>query len=150
MRRSFAALALLPFVVSAAALTPVQSELATVLGFGEELARSPQEAVLFVRVFAVPLENTECERISSCPDVRLLIAVSNGDQGEKPVLFELPLEKGWVFVGWLSPSDKDERKVGLKLKTTFPGENIGAEEVKSWKPREYRVWVGEDRATYER
>ncbi len=145
-----AILALLPNVASADSLKPVRSELASVLGLARVIAEAPNEALLFVKIFAAPVEVAECGgTVKSCPDVRLLITVSNGDLGEQPILFELPTEKGWEFRGWL-PRPDGESRVGFKLGTTLPDSNIERTSRARWKPVEYRVWVSEENAFYER
>lgn len=103
-----AMLALAPLAAQCADLMPVKdARLATVLALSEEISPRPPAAdqPLFVRVYAAPDTIGECGgNVASCPDVRLFIAVSSGDLGETPVLYELPAAKGWEFVGWDRPT----------------------------------------------
>ena len=126
--------------------------LATTLGFLEELTPRPPsvDQPYFVRIFAVPTEVGECGGdVSTCPDVNLYITVSNGDLGERPVLYQLPNSKGWEFVGWTKPGKAGQMpSVGFKLRTTLPESNISPEARKAWRAREYRLLVSTESASY--
>ena len=144
---------LLPFIASGRDLAPVKSQsLATTLGFLEELTPRPPrvDQPYFVRVFAVPTEVGECDGdVSTCPDVKLYITVSNGDLGETPVLYQLPASKGWKFVGWSKPGKEGQTSlVGFKLRTTLPDSNISPEARRAWRAREYRLLVSTESASY--
>jgi hypothetical protein len=150
----FAALILLlPAITSARDLVPLKSQsLATTLGFLEELTPRPPrvDQPYFVRVFAVPTEVGECGgEVSTCPDVKLYITVSNGDLGETPVLYQLPTSKGWEFVGWTKPTKTGQTSLlGFKLRTTLPESNISPAARKAWRAREYRLLVSTESASY--
>lgn len=152
--KSFAAvLLLLPIVALAHDLAPVkQHELASVLGLLEELTTAPPapEQPYIVRIFAAPSEVGECGgTVESCPDVRLFITVSSGDLGEMPVLYQLPVSKGWEFSGWSAPTSAGHAPMaGFVLRTSLPGANIEPSARKAWRSQEYRVLVSPASASY--
>jgi hypothetical protein len=129
-------------------------ELAAVLGFLDELATTPpgSDQPYIVRVYAVPTRNGECDgTVASCPDVRLLVSVSNGDLGESPVLYQLPLQKGWEFQGWVHAAPEGRIPMaGFVVRTTLPDANIEPAARRVWHAQEYRVSVGPESASYVR
>ncbi len=129
-------------------------ELATVLGLHEELASTTprSEQPYFVRVFSVPVGVYECGgSVESCPNVRLFVTVSFGDLGETPALFELPAQKGWEFVGWVTSSGSGEQRMAsFKLRTTLPEANIDLVARRAWTAEEYSVLVSPGSASYVR
>jgi len=146
---------LLPLVASAKDLTPVDKpELATVLGFLDEIAAtSPNsDQPYIVRVYAAPTGAYECGgTVASCPDVRLLVTVSYGDLGETPVLYQLPLQKGWEFGDWSSPTTTgDTRMARFTVRTTLPDANIDPAARKAWRSQEYSVLISPESASYVR
>ena len=148
-------LALMPMLAAAQVLKPVKkSELATVLGFLEELATtSPaSDQPYFIRVYSVPTRISDCGGpVSSCPDVRLFITVSNGDQEEAPVLYQLPLQKGWEFKSWGKPvQGASGQMASFIVRTTLPEANIDPAGRKGWRSIEYRVLVSPESASYSR
>jgi len=147
------ALATAAAAANAADLTPVpRPELATVLGLSEELARTPADAgqSYIVRVFAAPVAIGECGGpVVSCPQVRLLIAVSSGDLGERPTLFELPAQKGWEFVGWSAPAASGRKPVvEFTVRSVLPEANVSSSARAAWRSRTYRVRVTPESASY--
>lgn len=148
-------LLLLPVVASAGDLVPVKKpELATVLGLLDVLATSPPDSnqPYIVRVYAAPTSLGECGgTVDSCPDVRLFVTVSNGDLGETPVLYQLPMQKGWEFKSWVSPvANGRTRMASFIVRTTLPEANIEPAARKAWRSQEYRVLVGPESASYVR
>lgn len=146
---------LLPIVALAEDLTPVDKpELATVLGLLEELATTPLQSnqPFIVRVYAAPIGVYECGgTVVSCPDVRLIVTVSSGDLGETPVLYQLPMQKGWEFGGWISPNDSVHPRVAsFIVRTTLPETNVDAAARGAWRTQEYRVFVSPESASYVR
>ena len=144
---------LFPLIASAHDLTPVDKpELATVLGLLDELATtSPSSDQPYtVRIYAAPTGIYECGgTVVSCPDVRLLITVSYGDLGETPVLYQLPMQKGWEFKSWSSPiTAGDTRMANFIVRTTLPETNIDLAARKAWHSQEYRVLVSPESASY--
>ena len=155
MKRLLAVVLLGPLVAFADNLKPIpQPRLADALGWLQELTpneSSPSDGPAGpwpVRLFAVDTESWECQgTVQSCPDVRLYISVSTGDLGDHPVLFEMPLAKGWRFVRWMEPSDRMTRFV---IRTALPESNMEPAAAKKWRPIEYQVSVSPDRAVMER
>jgi hypothetical protein len=147
-------LSLFPIVASASDLVPVKKpELAAVLGLLEVLATTPPDSnqPYIVRVYAAPTSVNECDgTVGSCPDVRLFVTVSNGDLGETPVLYQLPMQKGWEFKGWVSPVAKGGRMASFTVRTTLPEANIELAARKAWRSVEYRVFVSPESASYVR
>lgn len=138
---------------TAAGLSPQKKpELAAVLGLAEELAHTPASSTqpYIVRVFAAPREVGECGgSVATCPDVRLLITVSSGDLGERPSLFELPVQKGWQFIGWSAPGSLGgEPAAAFTVRTTLPDANVDPAARKAWRPRTYRLLVTPESASY--
>jgi hypothetical protein len=149
----FASLAVMPLVASSADLSPVKdSRLATVLALSEEI--SPKvpvgEQPYFVRLFAAPVLIGECGgTVSSCPNVRLFVAVTAGDLGETPVLYELPTAKGWEFIGWDKPVTLNGQAMeGFTVKTALPESNVDASARNAWRPKVCRVFVSPVAASY--
>lgn len=146
---------LFPLVAAAHELTPVDKpELATVLGLLEELATTPpiSDQPYVIRVYAAPTGVYECGgTVASCPDVRLLVTVSYGDLGETPVLYQLPMQKGWEFGGWSNPPTTGHtRMAGFIVRTTLPDANIDPAARNAWRPHEYRVLISPESASYVR
>jgi hypothetical protein len=144
---------LFPLIASAHDLAALDKpELATVLGLLDELATtSPSsDQPYIVRVYAAPAGVYECGgMVASCPDVRLLITVSYGDLGETPVLYQLPMQKGWEFKGWSSPTTAGgTRRASFVVRTTLPETNIDLDARKAWHTQEYRVLVSPESASY--
>ena len=134
-------------------LAPVNKpELATVLGLLMELATTPagSDQPYIVRIYAAPVSVGECEgTVASCPNVRLFITVSNGDLDEVPVLYEMPLQKGWRFKGWSSPVTVGRiRMASFVLRTTLPDSNVAPVARKSWHPQTFRVLVSPASSSY--
>lgn len=149
----FVSLAVMPLVASSADLTPVQdSRLATALGLSVEISsKAPAaEQPYFVRVFAAPVVIGECGgTVSSCPEVRLYVAVSAGDLGEVPVLYELPAAKGWEFSGWdKSVTLNGKAMVGFTVKTALPETNVEASARNAWHSKVCQVLVSPVAASY--
>lgn len=146
-------LAMMPLVASSAELVPVKdSRLATALGLSEEISPRGHAAdqPYFVRVFAAPVVIGECGgTVASCPDVRLYVAVSAGDLGEVPVLYELPAAKGWEFSGWDKPVALNGKAMaGFTVKTVLPESNVEATARNAWRSRACRVFVSPVAASY--
>jgi len=146
-------LLLFPIVASAHDLAPVKKpELATVLGLLDELATTPPSSgqPYIVRIYAAPTGVYECGgTVDSCPDVRLFVTVSNGDLGETPVLYQLPMQKGWEFKGWGSPVAIGRTNMAsFTVRTTLPDANVELAARKAWHPQEYRVLVSPESASY--
>jgi len=116
--------------------------MAYALAYGSEIANNlelPNNGHL-VRVFAVPSVIGECGGVlDSCPDWRLLITVSTGDLYDDPLLFELPMAKGWRFVSWDTSSES--KKAVFQVETQIPGSNLNQEARKAWRPTNYRVSI---------
>ena len=149
------ALLVLFFPIAAIAhdLAPVDKpELATVLGLLDELATTPpvSDQPYIVRIYAAPTSVGECGgTIATCPDVRLLITVSQGDLGETPVLYQLPMQKGWEFKGWASPFTSGHTQMAsFVVRTVLPETNIDLAARKAWHSQEYRVLVSPEAASY--
>lgn len=148
-----ALLLLLPMLAWTQELKPVaKAELATILGLLDELASTSAASAqpYIVRVYAVPFGVYECGgTVASCPDVRLFVTVSNGDLGETPVLYQLPLQKGWEFKGWGSPTTTGPSAMAsIILRTVLPESNIDLGARNAWRSREYRVLVSPESASY--
>lgn len=146
-------LALAPLAAQCADLMPVKdARLATVLALSEEISPRPPAAdqPLFVRVYAAPDTIGECGgNVASCPDVRLFIAVSSGDLGETPVLYELPAAKGWEFVGWDRPTPSTgQAEARFTVRTALPESNIEEAARKAWRPSVCHVRVSPTAASY--
>jgi len=146
-------LLLLPVTCFGHDLAPVNKpELAAVLGLLDELATTPasSDQPYIVRVYAAPVSVGECDgTVASCPNVRLFITVSNGDLGEVPVLYQLPLQKGWLFVGWSRPVTVGRiQMASLVLRTTVPGSNIEPAARNAWRSQTYRVLVSPASSSY--
>lgn len=145
-----AVLALPPLAARSADLVPIKdARLATVLALSEEITPKPlpPDQPLFVRVYAAPDVIGECGgSVASCPNVRLFIAVSTGDLGETPTLYELPDAKGWEFVGWDGAGN--QAKVGFTIQTALPESNIDEAARKAWRSMVCHVLVGPATATY--
>lgn len=146
-------LLLFPLVAPAGELPRVRKpELASVLGFLDVLATSSgdSEQPYIVRIYAAPTSINECDgTVDSCPDVRLFVTVSNGDLGETPVLYQLPLQKGWEFKGWVrAEADGRTRMASFVVRTTLPDANIEPAVRKAWHPQEYRVLVSPESGSY--
>lgn len=143
---------LFPLVASADDLTPVDKpELATVLGLLQEIgtASAISEQPYIVRVYAAPSGVYDCGgTVASCPDVRLFVTVAYGDLGETPVLYQLPVQKGWEFKGWSRPAAAANRMVGFTVRTTLPEANVDPDARKAWRSQEYRVLVSPELASY--
>jgi hypothetical protein len=142
-----------PVIASAGDLAPVKNpELASVLGFLDVLATSPPDSnqPYIVRIYAAPTSNHECGgAVESCPDVRLFVTVASGDLGEIPVIYQLPLQKGWEFRGWASPVVNGRaRMASFFVRTTLPEANIEPAARKAWHSTEYRVVVSPESASY--
>ncbi len=156
--KQFVVLALIifaPLATSGHELVRVKKpELATVLGLLEELATTKPDSDQphIVRIYAVPTRIGECGgAVSSCPDVRLFFTVSVGDLGEEPVLYQLPVAKGWEFAGWTSPVTKGNTSMSsFMLRTTLPDANVALAARKAWRSQEYRVLVSPAAASYVR
>jgi hypothetical protein len=148
-------LLLSPIVASARDLAPVKNpELATVLGLLDELATTPPDSdqPYIVRIYAAPTGVYECGgTVASCPDVRLFITVSYGDLGETPVLYQLPMQKGWEFRGWASQvANGPIRMASFTVRTTLPDANIEPAAREAWHSQEYRVVLSPESASYVR
>lgn len=155
MKLLVAFLLLFPAAVSAHDLVPMDKpELATVLGLLDELATTPPDSdqPYIVRIYAAPTGVYECGgTVASCPDVRLFVVVSHGDLGETPVLYQLPLQKGWQFNGWSNPVRMGRaRMASFTVSTALPDANIEAAARKAWHSQEYRVLVSPESASYVR
>lgn len=150
---AIATLALAPLASQCTDLKPLKdARLATVLALSEEITPKPLPPgqPLFVRVYAAPDVIGECGgSVASCPSVRLFIAVSTGDLGETPTLYELPAAKGWEFGGWDRPAASDSQaKVGFTIQTALPESNIDEAARKTWRSTACHVLVGPAAATY--
>jgi len=95
-----------------------------------------------IRVLEIPVEIGECwGKISSCPDVELVVTYATGDLYDPPVAYSLPASKGWVFVGWRSEST-------FVVRTAIPDSNIDEAERGAWQTTKYTVTIGETGALY--
>lgn len=132
-------LVLFPLTVQATEMTRVKNaELATTLSLLTELAHKEG-----IRVFSVPVAAAECwGTIKSCPDVKLLVAVSPDAMYQEPTLYQLPPSKGWEFVRWVKPGS-------FVVRTTLPEANIERKEREKWGTTEYLVTVSSNNASYE-
>ena len=142
-----------PVVSAAHDLAPLhEPELASVLGLLEELAITPvgSSQPYIVRVYAAPTVVGECGgTVVSCPDVRLFITVANGDLGETPVLYQLPLQKGWQFKAWSQPlTVAGTPMASFVVRTALPSANIDPANRKDWRAVEYRVLVSPTSASF--
>jgi hypothetical protein len=136
-------------------LVPVKNaQLASVLGLLEEISpESPApEQPYIVRVFAAPVIVGECQgAVSSCPDVRIFVTVSTGDLGDAPVLYELPVAKGWEFMGRDKPATAAGRTMsGFTVQTALPDSNVDAPARNAWHPKVYHVLISPTAASYTR
>ena len=130
-----------------------EPDMATLLAYCEEIADNfnQQNQSYYVRIYKTPQENGECwGKISSCPDVYILISIHEGDLYTKPGLHKLPVEKGWKFVRWESARPSTEMGVGFVLQTTLPEANIDLTERENWVPAEYNIWVTTESLKYEK
>lgn len=120
------------------------TDLASVLAFGSELAVNGAEPghPFFVRVISAPTRLGECwGTVESCPDIRLLVAVTTGDLYTDPALFELPHAKAWKFEGWEVVSPETLR---INVLTDLPGANIDEKERSEWRSSKYSLEVSFD------
>jgi hypothetical protein len=150
---AFLLLCTLPLAASSHELLRVKDvKLATVLGLLEQLATTPptSDQPHIVRIYAVPDFVGECGGVvSTCPDVRLFIAVSNGDLGEVPALYQLPRQKGWEFVGWSPPTKGGQvQESSFVVRSALPESNIDPASRAAWRPTEYHVRVSPSAASY--
>jgi hypothetical protein len=124
----------------AAELTQLKNpELAVALALSEKLSERDG-----IRIFAVPTVDGECwGKLSSCPDIRLLVTIGPEMLYQNPALYELPRAKGWKFVGWKGRGD-------FVVRTDIPDENLDNAERKRWRSIEYRVRISEKGAVYQR
>jgi hypothetical protein len=128
-----------PAVAEQGAMPVLDPELARALAFGHTLLDERS-----VRVIAVPTEIGECVgTINSCPDVNLFVAYVSGDLGDEPVVYRLPVAKGWRVIGW---ADHDS----IDLQTTLPEGNIELSEREAWSSVSYRLTVGYQSLTVQR
>ncbi|MEW5834899.1 MAG: hypothetical protein AB1832_07570 [Pseudomonadota bacterium] len=138
----------------AAELRPVPGhpKLAEALSWGTRLAETDPVADQpdFVRLWAVPMTIDECSgTVDSCPDVRLYIALTSGDLGDRPTLYELPPAKGWAFLGWdKPPSPNIAGNTRFSIATALPDDQISDTARAHWKPTVYRVTVNLERGTF--
>jgi hypothetical protein len=141
-------------IAQAAELHPVRKHprLAEALSWGTQLAETDPAAgqPYFARLWAVPTTIAECDGpVESCPDVRLYIALTSGDLGEDPTLYELPLAKGWAFLGWdKPPSPNIAGNTRFSIATALPDDQISDAARARWKPTVYRVTVNLERGTF--
>lgn len=150
---AFLLLCTLPLAASSHELLRVKDvKLATVLGLLEQLATTTptSDQPHIVRIYAVPDFVGECGGVvSTCPDVRLFIAVSNGDLGEVPALYQLPSQKGWEFVRWSPPTKGGQiQESSFVVRSALPGSNIDPASRAAWRPIEYHVRVSPSAASY--
>ena len=150
---AFLLLCMLPLAASPHELSRVRDlKLATVLGLLEQLATTPpmSDQPHIVRIYAVPDFVGECDgAVSTCPDVRLFITVSNGDLGEAPTLYQLPKQKGWEFVGWSPPTKVGKvQESSFVVRSTLPESNVDPASRAAWRPTEYHVRVSPSAASY--
>src|SRR5262245_22380289 len=139
MNRLLLAVVFMPSLAQAADLVQLKNpELATALALSEKLSEKNG-----IRVFAIQTVSGECwGKLSSCPDVRLLVAVEPDVLYKEPALYELPKAKGWKFVDWKGSAE-------FVVRTTIPDANVDQEERKKWRPVEYRIHISEKGARYE-
>jgi hypothetical protein len=133
---------LISFQVSAEQIAEVKDDaLSMILGTLRIAYESNRDDPVQVRVVVTDEVIGECwGKISTCPDVRLFIVVSNGDLYETPKVFELPKSKGWARV--ISTRNKDS--VILKIATELPGANISQEERSTWNQKIFSVVLKTD------
>lgn len=134
-------------------LSPVlhHAELADALTWGTRLAETTPDAgqPFFTRVWAVPSRTGECGgTVASCPDVRLYMAVSSGDLGDPPTLYELPPAKGWTFLGWDATTRRTSAAAtGFSIATALPDANVDNEARMAWRSTIYKVSVSPSSGT---
>ncbi len=132
-------------------LVPVGNESMTqVVAFGRVLAESHRASEFpnRVKIVTFPPVVAECwGKIETCPDIRLVFILTTGDLYDEPHLFELPKSKGWEFVSWFSPEDRESG--GFKVRTTLPEANIDPVEREKWTSATYKVEVSVADARFE-
>ena len=130
---------------------PIDNDsMSQVVAFGHVLAESDSSSGFpnRVKIVTFPPVVAECwGKIATCPDHRLVFVLTTGDMYDEPHLFELPTAKGWEFVSWLSPTDRETG--GFVVRTTLPKANIDPGERDRWKSVAYRVEVSVAEARYE-
>jgi hypothetical protein len=128
-----------PVVADEVAMHVLDPQLARALAFGNTLLNERS-----LRVVSVPEEIGECGgTIKSCPDVNLFIAYVSGDLGDEPVVYRLPVAKGWSVIGWVDDDSID-------VKTVLPDANIEPSDRETWSPISYRITVGSVGLTVQR
>lgn len=141
-------------VAHASGLHPVRNRagLAAALAWGTQLAETGPGAgqPYFVRVWAVPSQMNECDGpVASCPDIRLYVAVSGGDLGDSPALYELPPAKDWTFLGWDNSASTEAPSFSrFSIGTALPEANVSAEARMAWRSTVYRVSISPSTGTF--
>jgi hypothetical protein len=89
--------------------------------------------------------------VSTEPAAVHFVTVSTGDLGDAPVLYELPIAKGWQFMGRDKPATAAGRTMsGFTVQTALPDSNVDAPARKAWRPEVYRVLISPTAASYTR
>ena len=134
-------------------MAPVgDADVARVLAFHQELARTEIGQIPQIVLFSVPVEIGECGGpVESCPDVDLYVSVNSGDLYEPARVYQLPRSKGWSVLDGPTPfvtKGQNDPVSVVRVQTELPRANVSSADREVWLPIVYELMISPIGAKY--